>query len=163
MTNPTITRDAAQFAYLRWLSGAAPTVYQRAVAKVNANDDGSLSDLGWIQAVVQLVAAAGSAVMAKKQQDKQIKAQKQAQKLADAETVRVENELRETLVKVNTARVQKGLPPIDANGNIIPGSDLPTPNNLQNFVGAPILGGMNPMYLVLGAAGLLGVALLVRR
>ena len=162
--NGSMNADAAQLSYLRWLSEAAPLLFQRAVAKVN--EKGGLSDLGWIQAVVQLVTTAASVVMAKKQQDKQIDLQKKAQKLADAETLRVQNELANTLVQVNTARAQKGLPPVDQNGNVIPGSALPMPNALQNFFtpgGSPILGGINPMFLVAGAGGLLLLVLLVRK
>lgn len=149
--------DTAQVDYLRWLSAAAPSVFDR----VKDTFPTMLGELGWIQAVVQVVAAIGSAVMAKKQQDKQNKLQKKAQAAADAETARIEKELASTLVQVNTARAQRGQPPVDAKGNVIASATLPMPSQLSSYYGQS--SGVSTNTLLVAGAGVAAVLLLARR
>lgn len=154
--------DRAQLDYLRWLSGHAPALFERLKPRFKS----SLGDLGWIQAIVQVVAAVGSAVMAKNQQKKQEKAQKKAQAEMNAESARVAKELADTLVQVNTQRAQRGLPPVDAQGNVIASAALPMPGALANFFGpqGQVIGSsFNPMWILAGAGALVAVVLIARR
>lgn len=152
-----MTSDRAQIDYLRWLSGHAPELFRRLSHRFRTG----LGELGWIQAVVQAVAAVGSAVIAKKQQDKAVKLQKKAELAAAAEAARVQKELADTLVQVNTQRAQRGLPPVDQNGNVIASANLPNPSILTSVQSS--VGGVPTIYLILGGAALLGVVVFSRR
>lgn len=108
----------AQVLFFRWLAKTHPTVYAPVARKLAL---GSLGDLaGWVDTLVTALATVGTAVIAKKQADKQISAQKAADAQARADAIKTE------LLNINLQRAQAGLPPVDQNGNVIPASALPT-------------------------------------
>ncbi len=159
--------DVARLDFLRWLSRFDPKMYALATRPQVVG----LSGLGWINFVVQAVAAVGGAVMAKKQAKKAEALQKKAlaAQIAESEAAR-KDALKVALLDVNTKRAQAGLPPVDENGKVIGQAQLPAaPANLAPYyqtAGAPVpvAGASNmPLYLGLGALGLLGAFLLLRR
>lgn len=157
--------DRARLDYLRWLSRYAPALYAHAMSQ---NQRTGLSGLGWINLVIQAVAAVGSAVMAKKQGDKAAKLQAKAI-AADqaAQEAARKDALKVALLDINTKRAQAGLPPVDADGKVIPSAQLPpAPSNLAPLYaqvpGAPVPVASSssnlPIYLILGAAALYAFA-----
>lgn len=135
-------------------------VYNRAVTPI-----ARLGGFGWINFVVQAVAAVGSAVLAKKQKKKAEALQKKANAAAALEAEKLEKETTATLLQVNTLRAQRGLPPINERGEIIGASSLPIPPALQPFyspeqvASAPktIFGNVNPLWIAAGGILLLGI------
>lgn len=108
----------AQVLFFRWLAKTHPRVYAPVARKLAL---GSLGDLaGWVDTLVSALATVGTAVIAKKQADKTISAQKAADAQARADAIKSE------LLQINLQRAQQGLPPVDQNGNVIPQSALPT-------------------------------------
>lgn len=162
-----MTPDLARLDYLRWLSRFDPKLYAHAMRQERAG----LSGLGWINLVIQAVAAVGSAVMAKKQGDKAAKLQAKAI-AADqaAQEAARKDALKVALLDINTKRAQGGLPPVDENGKVIGAAQLPAaPANLaplyaQAGVAVPTSSGF-PLAVALGigGAGLLGLYLLTRK
>lgn len=157
----TAFKDRAQIDFLRWLSHADPTLYR--VGLSEAKKRGQLGSLGWIAAVIQAVAAIGSAVMEKKKQQKVAKLQKKAQAEADAaydEEVKAQA-LKDQLVATNLARARQGLGPVDARGRVIPSASLPQPSGLAPFMNTLT----NPSYLpwILGGAVLITGLVIIRR
>jgi hypothetical protein len=160
-----VTSDGAQLLYLRWLAQRHPIVYERAVKPI-----ANLGGLGWINFVVQAVAAVGGAVLAKRQKKKAAKIAAQTAAAEALEFEKIQKETTATLLQVNTLRAQRGLPPINERGEIIGGSTLPIPPQLAPFyspaqiASAPagdVLGNINPLWLIGG--GVLALTLLVRR
>lgn len=158
--------DRARLDYLRWLSRYSPKLYALAMNQPRSG----LSGLGWINLVIQAVAAVGSAIMSKKQGDKAAKLQAKAI-AADqaAQEAARKDALKVALLDINTKRAQSGLPPVDENGKVIGAAQLPpAPANLAPLYaqvpGAPVpvassSGSSNlPIYLVLGAAALYALA-----
>lgn len=151
--------DRARLDYLRWLSRFAPKLYADAMRQERSG----LSGLGWINLVIQAVAAVGSAVMAKKQGDKAAKLQAKAiaADQAGQEAAR-RDALKVALLDINTKRAQSGLPPVDADGKVIGQAQLPpAPANLaplyaQAGATVPVASESSnlPIYLALGAAAL---------
>lgn len=122
-----------QVAFLRWLARDHPELYGKAL-RVARNASAGLGRMGWIQAVVQAVAAVGSAVVQKKQIDKQVSLQKKALELSDAQAAAErEQAAKLALLEVNTKRAQAGLPPVDMTGAVIPSAALPNPSALAPF------------------------------
>lgn len=108
----------AQVLFFRWLAQNHPRVYAPVARKLAL---GSLGDLsGWVDTLVSAIATVGTAVLAKKQSDKQLSAQKKADAQARADAIQAQ------LLDINLQRAQAGLPPVDANGNVIPAAALPT-------------------------------------
>lgn len=108
----------AQVLFFRWLAKTHPRVYAPVARQLAL---GSLGDLsGWVDTLVNALATVGTAVIAKKQADKQISAQKAADAQARADAIKSE------LLRINLERAQQGMPPVDQNGNVIPASALPT-------------------------------------
>jgi hypothetical protein len=128
----------AQVAYLRWLQVAAPDVYRRAYSQA-----GGLRGLGFIDMIVGAVGAVASLVGGSK-----AKKEAQKQKYVDAGVAKLQ------LLQTNTARVQQGLPPVNAQGVVIPSAKLPP-------LAPPAPVWMMPALLGLG--GLAVVLLLVRK
>lgn len=164
-----MNRDANQVAYLRWLSDAHPDLYRRAMAGANARKAAGLGQLGWLNFVIQAIGIAAEGIQQKKAIDTQAKiASKQLAADAAALNADREQQLKLALLDTNTRRAQSGLPPVDINGVVIPGSALPTPAALKPLVastGAPsdsFIPGV-PNYLLYGAGGLLALALVIRR
>lgn len=161
-----MNRDANQLAYLRWLSEAHPDIYRQAISGARARVGVGLKGLGWINLVVQAVGIAAGAAAQKKAIDKQASlakkslAQDAAQMNADREA-----QVKLALLTTNTERAKSGLPPVDINGVVIPGSALPTPSALQPLVaatGAPsvsLIPGI-PNYVTYGGGAVLGLGLL---
>jgi len=160
--------DLARLDFLRWLSRYDPKTYRLAIRPQGAT---GLGALGWINFVIQAVAAVGSAVVAKKQGDKQAKLQKQAiaaDQLAQ-ESARKDS-LKIALLDINTKRAQAGLPPVDENGKVIGQAQLPAapaalaPLYAQAGAVVPVAGSAgsfslsNPVVIV---GGLVGVGVLV--
>lgn len=107
----------AQVLFFRWLAKTHPTIYAPVARRLAL---GSLGDLaGWVDTLVTALATVGTAVIAKKQADKQISAQKAADAQARADAIKSE------LLNINLQRAQAGLPPVDQNGNVIPQAALP--------------------------------------
>lgn len=159
--------DVARLDFLRWLSRFDPKLY----AKATAQPKSGLSGLGWINFVVQAVAMVGGAVMQKKQAKKQEALQKKAlaAEVASQEAAR-KDAMKVALLDINTKRAQSGLPPVDENGKVIGAAQLPpAPANLAPYyqqAGAPVpVAGANnlPLYLGIGALGVLGLVFALRR
>lgn len=113
-----MNKQNAQVLFFRWLAVNHPRVYLPVSKKLAL---GSLGDLaGWVDTLVSAIATVGTAVMAKKQADKQISAQKKADQAAREDALKAE------LLRVNLERAQAGFPPVDQNGNVIPQAALPT-------------------------------------
>lgn len=158
--------DANQIAYLRWLYVAHPDIYLRAIG--TAKSTAGLRGLGWINLVIQAVGIAAGAAAQKKAIDKQSSLAKK-QLAADAAALAADREQQAklALLEVNTKRAQAGLPPVDINGVVIPGSALPTPPTLAPLVasvGQPtaaytLIPGV-PNYVVYGGGALVLVGLL---
>jgi hypothetical protein len=108
----------SQVLFFRWLAVNHPTLYAPVAKKLAL---GSLGDLsGWVDTLVSAIATVGTAVIAKKQSDKQISAQKKADAQAREDALKAE------LLSINLQRAQAGLPPVDMNGSVIPQTALPT-------------------------------------
>lgn len=158
-----MTPTAAQVAYLKWLAHRHPALYRRATS--NVPTDITLGSLGWINFVVQAIATVGSAVIAKKQVDKQVSLQKKALQLSDAQAAADRQQAGAlALLEVNTKRAQAGQPPVDINGNVINTARLPTPSALAPYTGGgssagTIIPGVPNIVTYLGGA-LLGFGLL---
>lgn len=138
-----MTPDQNRIIYLKWLAKAHPDVYRQTIAATHRVEQKSvLGRLGWINFVIQAVAMAGSAVMQKKQIDKQANAQKKAllsaeqQAAADREVA-----AKLALLDANTKRAQAGLPIVDINGKVIGPNALPTPPSLAPYAKAAGAGG----------------------
>ncbi len=159
--------DVARLNYLRWLSRFDPKLYRVAMIQPKTG----LSGLGWINLVIQAVAAVGTAVMQKKQGDKAAKLQSKAI-AADqaAQEAARKDALKVALLDINTKRAQAGLPPVDENGKTIGAAQLPpVPSSLaplysQAGVAVPTSSGF-PLTAALGigGVGLLGLYLLTRK
>lgn len=147
--------------YLRWLRAAQPSAYAQAMRALRG--DGRLG-ADW-SSIIGAVTSAAGAVMQKKQQDKQFALQKKQMEI-DAEAQKAA-----TLLTVNTQRAQAGLPPVDINGNVIPGSQLPAATSVLQQAGAAVgvpansgaFASGNAIYYILGGFGLLAVVLLMKR
>lgn len=127
-----MTPTTAQIAYLKWLNARHPALYRKAVA--SAPRDITLGRLGWINFVVQAIATVGSAVLGKKQVDKQVALQKKALALSDAQAAADRTQAAElALLEVNTKRAQAGLPPVDLTGKVVNTGALPTPSALAPY------------------------------
>lgn len=157
--------EANRIAYLRWLYVAHPDIYYRAIG--TAKSTNGLRGLGWINLVVQAVGIAAGAAAQKKAIDKQASLAKK-QLAADAAQLNADREaqVKLALLQTNTERAKSGLPPVDINGVVIPGSALPTPPTLAPLVAATgqplaptILPGV-PDWLTYGGGALLGLGLL---
>lgn len=150
----------AQIGYLKWLASRHPALYRRAVN--NVPTDITLGSLGWINFVVQAIATVGSAVVAKKQVDKQVSLQKKALALSDAQAAQDRDQAAKlALLEVNTKRAQAGLPPVDLSGNVINTAVLPTPSALAPYTSTSgtIIPGVPNLVTYLGGA-LVGFGLL---
>lgn len=152
--------DAARVLYLRWLSKEHPADFSR-VAPTLAKS--RLGELGWIAALVNAVVQVGGAVLQKKQADKALSLQKKTIAAEDAQASKArEDAFRLALLDANTKRAQLGLPPVDAQGNAIPGSSLPMPVALAPFAKAgQSLSNWGPW--MLGGGALLAAALFLKR
>ncbi len=154
--------DVAKLEYLRWLSRFDPALYRHGMKPRGSR---GLGALGWINLVIQAVAAIGSAVVQKKQGDKAAKLQSQAIKADQAaqEAAR-KDAMKIALLDINTKRAQSGLPPVDESGKVIPSSQLPpapaalAPLYAQAGAQVPTAHGVSPV--MIGGA-LLGVGALV--
>lgn len=125
--------DQNQVTYLRWLSREHPALYARSMLAARRDLRG-LGRLGWINFVIQAVATVGSAVVAKKQVDKQVAVQKKALALSDAQAAADrEQAAKFALLDTNTKRAQAGLPPVDITGNVIAPQTLPNAQALLPF------------------------------
>lgn len=158
-----MTADQNQVTYLKWLAIAHPDIYAKVVSRLRIANT-QLGQLGWINFVIQAVAMAGSAVMQKKQIDKQVALQKKALTLSDAQATADRNQQAKlALLETNTARAQAGLAPVDINGKVIGPLALPTPTALQPYAGGPTAGTLIPgvpNYVTYGAGALAAVLLL---
>lgn len=158
-----MTADQAQVTYLKWLNIAHPEIFSKVMARLSVGGIDQLGELGWINFVIQAVAMAGSAVMQKKQIDKQVALAKQQIAASDRQaTADREAQTKLALLEVNTKRAQAGLPPVDITGKVIGAATLPTPNALAPYVGGPtdtLIPGV-PNYVTYGGAGLALVGLL---
>jgi len=127
-----------QIAYLKWLAKEHPDVYRQSIANARRVEQKSvLGSLGWINFVIQAVAMAGSAVMQKKQIDKQVSAQKKALLSAEQQAAADRDVAAKlALLDANTKRAQAGLPPVDINGKVIVATNLPTPPGLAPYASA---------------------------
>lgn len=135
-----------QVTYLRWLAHRHPELYRQAAksarAAVAAGETlGHYSDddeqLGWINFVIQAVTTAASAVLQKKQVDKQVDLQKKALALSDVQANKDRQQAAQLqLLDVNTKRAQAKLPPVDINGIPIAATSLPVPAGLSPYVAA---------------------------
>jgi hypothetical protein len=84
--------------------------------------------LGWIAAAVNAVIQVGSAVMQKKQTDKEFSLQKKTLAAQDAQLAKDRaSQLQLALLEINQKRAANGLGPVDINGNLIPSQALATP------------------------------------
>lgn len=138
--------DQAQINFLRWLSAYSPGFYSEVVRRATPRG------LGWINFVVQGVAAAGSLVMQKKQSDKAVKLQKQALAASSAQAAADrEQATKLALIEVNTKRAQAGLGPVDINGTLILGAQLPTVPGLS--VSALVKPSVLP-WVIIGGVGI---------
>lgn len=150
-----------QVAYLKWLAANHPAIYRRAVSSVPT--DVRLSGLGWINFVVQAIATVGSAVLGKKQVDKQVALQKKALALSDAQAAADRTQAAQlALLEVNTKRAQAGLPPVDLQGKVVNTAALPTPSALAPYTqttATTLIPGVPDMVTYIGGA-LLGLGAL---
>lgn len=163
-----MTAEQNRLVYLKWLAKEHPDMYRSVIANARRVEAKSvLGRLGWINFVIQAVAMAGSALMQKKQIDKQVGAQKKALLSAEQQAAadRVVQE-KLALLDANTKRAQAGLPIVDINGNTIGPQTLPTPKSLAPYVKAA---GGRPATLIPGVpnaatavVGALGLFLLLR-
>lgn len=110
--------ETNRLAFFRWLAKTHPGIYAPA-APMLAKGPGLSGLGGWADTIVNALATVGSAVLAKKVADKQVSAQTKADSAARADALAAQ------LLQINFQRAQAGLPPVDANGNVIPGSSLP--------------------------------------
>lgn len=133
-----MTPEQNRVTYLKWLAKAHPDVYRKTIVAAQRMEQKSvLGRLGWINFVIQAVAMAGSAVMQKKQIDKQANAQKKALLSAEQQAAADrEIQAKLALLDTNTKRAQSGLPPVDLNGKIIGPTTLPTPPSLAPYAKA---------------------------
>jgi hypothetical protein len=172
-----MNKEQARIDFLRWLSRADPQIFALSVGR--AEDKAAMGDYdenlsGWVDTLVSSVAAVGGALLAKKQSDANIKAQKAqlAAESAAAEAARAD-QLRLALIQTNTERALRGLPPVDINGNVIPGAQLPQIPQTQlaanssggqavQYLPAPGIFEQVPVWAWIAGAGVLTV-LLVRR
>lgn len=156
-----MTPTHAQIAYLKWLNARHPALYRKAVK--SAPRDITLGSLGWINFVVQAIATVGSAVLGKKQVDKQVALQKKALALSDAQASADRTQAAElALLEVNTKRAQAGLPPVDLTGKVVNTAVLPTPSALAPYTAtraATIIPGV-PNWLTYIGGGALAFGLL---
>lgn len=154
-----MTVDDNRMLFLRWVAKTHPAIFAQTSALVKReNLLGEIS--GWGEAIVAAIGTIGSTLIAKKAADSKASAEAKANAANNAAA------LRSQLLQVNLARAQAGQPPVDSNGNVIPGASLPIPAPLQSYYGEsgmPSIGGIDPIWLIAGAAGLLGVFFLVRR
>ena len=154
-----------QVSYLKWLAYKYPAIYRRAVANIptDVRLNGGLGSMGWINFVVQAIATVGSAVLGKKQVDKQVAVQKKALQLQDAQAALDRAQaLQVELLEVNTKRAQAGLPPVDAAGKVINTAKLPTPTALAPYTqttAATLIPGVPDVVTYVGGA-LLGLGAL---
>lgn len=147
--------ETAKIQYLSWLAQAYPLLYGRVVAIAQQKDmERGLSGLeGWLDTLVTAAVAVGGTLMAKKQADQAASLQKK-QQAAD---------LAATLLQVNTQRAQSGLPPVDANGRVIPGAQLPVPAALSSAIRTSAASVSNYLPWALGAGvALIGAAVVFR-
>lgn len=160
-----MSKTRNQIAFLKWLASKHPAIYQRALRNVPADIAlNGLGAMGWINFVVQAIATVGSAVLGKKQVDKQVALQKKALALSDAQASADRAQAAQlALLEVNTKRAQVGQPPVDINGNVINTAKLPTPAALTQYappqVSATLIPGVPDMVTYLGGA-LLGLGAL---
>lgn len=130
--------DAARVVYFQWLAKAHPAEFARVkptLAKTR------LGELGWFVALANALVQVGSAVVQKKQADKQLSLQKKTIAAEDAAARQArEDAFKLALLDANTKRAQLGLPPVDSNGQPIQSAALPMPAALAPFanVGAQV-------------------------
>lgn len=107
--------------FFRWLAANHPRIYLPVAKQLAAH--AALGDLeGWADTLVSALATVATAVVAKKTADRQMDAQK---KQLLSEQAQRDAELKATLLSINLQRAQSGLPPVDANGNVVAASSLP--------------------------------------
>jgi hypothetical protein len=144
--------------FLRWVAKTHPQIFAQTSALVTReNLLGELS--GWGEAIVAAIGTIGSTLIAKKAADSKNSAEAKANAANNAAALQTQ------LLQVNLQRAQAGQPPVDINGKVIPGASLPIPQPLQSYYGGSNnpMSSIDPMWLALGAAGLLGVFFLVRK
>lgn len=144
--------------FLRWVAKNHPKLFaDTSKLIVRENLLGELS--GWGDAIVAAIGTIGGALIAKKAADSKASAESKASAAANAAA------LQSQLLQVNLQRAQAGQPPVDINGNVIAGASLPIPAPLQSYYGSTVnaISSIDPVWLIAGAAGLLGVLLLVRK
>ena len=141
--------------FFLWLSRSHPGIYAQVANELRAARLG-----GWADTIVNAIATVGTAVMAKKQADKQISAQKKADDAARAD------QLKTALLQVNLQRAQANLPPVDANGQVIPQASLPAvlPTQAQAYAAADRqeFFAAVPWYVWAGGAAVVALLLLRR-
>lgn len=127
-----------QVAFLKWLNHEHPAIYRKTMRSLPTDVRlKGLGSLGWINFLVQAVATVGSAVLGKKQVDKQVALQKKALALSDAQAAADRTQAAQLeLLEVNTKRAQAGLPPVDLSGKVVNTGPLPTPSALVPYGGA---------------------------
>lgn len=159
---PQRQKDIARVQFLRWVAAAHPEVYRRVAVKFAPGQ--KLGELGFIQAIVQAVLAVGSTVLAKKQNDKALKLQKQ-QLAQDAAALAADREqaLKLALLDTNTKRAQAGLPPVDINGKIIGGALLPMPSALAPIAQSLGMSSASIGYIAAAGAAAIFIIFLARR
>ena len=156
------TKDRAQLNFLRWLSVHDPQLYARVIEK-NFNGN-ALGALGWIVALANALIQVGGAVLQKKQADKEFSLQKKTLAVQDAQAAAARaDQLKLALLDINQQRANKGLGPVDINGNLIPSQALPTPNALAAMTKAAGADSANYLpWLIGGGAALVGLFLVTR-
>lgn len=133
-----MTAEQNRIVYLKWLAHTHPDVYRTTIASARRVESKSvLGSLGWLNFVLQAVAMAGSAVLQKKQIDKQVSAQKKALLSAEQQANADRDvQTKLALLDANTKRAQAGLPIVDINGHVIGPNTLPTPASLVPYAKA---------------------------
>lgn len=161
-----------QVTYLRWVAKEHPALFAQVEAnainnEIAARQLGYVDDdetLGWLNFVLQAVATVGSAVMGKKQVDKQVALQKKALVLSDAQAAADREQAAQfKLLEVNTERLSRGLPPVNLQGQVVNPASLPLPASLAPYTAAsgPLIPGV-PNLLTYAGGAVLGFALLKR-
>lgn len=153
-----MTANDNRMLFLRWVAKTHPEIFARTSALVTREN--LLGELeGWGEAIVAAIGTIGSTLIAKKAADNKASAEAKANAANNAAALQTQ------LLQVNLQRAQAGQPPVDINGNVIPGASLPIPQPLQSYYGGMSnpLSSISPTWLALGAAGLLGAILWFRK
>jgi hypothetical protein len=160
-----MSTTANQVAYLKWLASAHPAIYRKTMRSLPTDVRlKGLGELGWINFLVQAIATVGSAVIGKKQVDKQVSVQKKALALSDAQAAADRTQAAQLeLLEVNTKRAQAGLGPVDLTGKLLNTAGLPTPSALVPYGGktttATLIPGVPNLVTYAGGAVLVLLAL----